>query len=606
MPLSQTKTCVTVFKMSTIESIVFRKHYSKLQNGLQSPSLIAGELYSKNIIDQNVRDAGQMITSTVLAAITVLLNAVERAISKNPQCFHQFMDILDEDPTTQPLRMKLMNTYDELRQSHSNSSSSLPQSPSSTPPHTITSLPQRLRIKGPDEHFTTVKVVPDALGKNPEDADQWYTLPLSILDHSSDKPLSCAVALKGDKQAPGKGTMVCYLTLDVKNEVSQGSTDQPILPTPYVERSTCNEYTADGSAKFRMCFYTETSYSISVSVHCVQDKEGVECVGYNVDQYKGTRDIRAVRMVERNAFKCPPLLKFHGPLASEDYQKQMTKYRKLHYQGKHDQIRELVSTIASDDGNELDIRLFISAEFIRNSRDIAKGEELLKKCQTLECQNVVPLEAYIALTLSTLYSDKGDNKKSLELIRLSRSACCCAAPSYLTSQVFYVHARNLLRHHKGTVTPRVKKEILELLDRAINDSYFGIGWERYVIYLTNIKKALFCLNGKTDFDINPTPGYTPTDEDFALAEQHLKAIPVDELLENTWYTISYYIVWSDFYRLSGNTESAIKYAESAKEVLDARNLKAAPLYEKELGKHIRSRLEYLEAHPLHKKLEELS
>ena len=255
--------------MSTTESKVFKKHYSELQNGLQSPSLITGELYSKNIIDRNVRNAAQMTTSTVLEKNTALLDAVEQATANDPQCFHQFMEILDDDPTTQPLRMKLMSTYDELRQSHSNSSSSLPQSPSSTPPHTITPLPQRLRIEGPDEHFTTVKVVPDALDKNPEDADQWYTLPLSILDSSSDKPLSCAVALKGDKQAPGKGTMVCYLTLDVKNEVSQGSTDPPIQPTPYVERSTCNEYTADGSAKFRMCFYTETSYSISVGVHCV-------------------------------------------------------------------------------------------------------------------------------------------------------------------------------------------------------------------------------------------------------------------------------------------------------------------------------------------------
>ena len=332
----------------------------------------------------------------------------------------------------------------------------------------------------------------------------------------------------------------------------------------------------------------------------------MEYVGYNVDQYKGTGNIRAVRMVERNAFKCPSLLKFHGLLASEDYQKLMTTYHMLHYQGKHDQIQELVSRIASNDGIKLDIRLFVSAEFIRNSRDTAKGEELLKKCQTLECQNGVPLEAYIALTLSTLYSDKGDNKKSLELIHRSISVCRCAAPSYLTSQVFYVYARNLLRHHKGDLTPHIKKKILDLLDRAIRDSYYGVGWERYVIYLTHIKKALFCLNGKTDFDINPTSGYTPTDEDFALAEKHLRAIPVDELRENTWYTISYYIVWSDFYRLRGDTESAIKNAELAKEVLDAHNLKAAPLYENELGKHIRSRLEYLEADPLQKILEEFS
>ena len=117
---------------------------------------------------------------------------------------------------------------------------------------------------------------------------------------------------------------------------------------------------------------------------------------------------------------------------------------------------------------------------------------------------------------------------------------------------------------------------------------------------------MFCLSEKTDFEFYPSSAYTSTDEDLALAKQHLNAISVKELLENTWYTISYYIAWSDLYRLSGNTESAIKYAESAKEVLDAYNLKTAPLYVKELGKHIRSRLEYLEADPIDAILEEFS
>ena len=223
------------------------------------------------------------------------------------------------------------------------------QLPSSTPPHTITPLPQRLRIKGPDDHFITVKAVPgtlDAPGAPPEDGDQWYTLPLSILDRSSDKPLSCAVALKVDQLAPSKGTMVCYLMLNVENEQLQGSAD-----TYYIERYSA--YTVDGSATFRMCFYTETSYLISVGVACVQDEEGVECVGYNVDQY--TAFIRAVRMVEGNAFKCPPLLRFHGPLASKKFQALMTKYRNLYYECKHDKIRGMVSKITSDDRIELDI-----------------------------------------------------------------------------------------------------------------------------------------------------------------------------------------------------------------------------------------------------------
>ena len=116
-----------------------------------------------------------------------------------------------------------------------------------------------------------MKVVPGA-DKNPEDADQWYTLPLSILDSSSDKPLSCAVALKGDQLAPSKDTMVCYLMLNAENKQSQVSANLPTLPTYYIER--CREYTADERATFRMCFYTETSYLISVGVACVQEVEG--------------------------------------------------------------------------------------------------------------------------------------------------------------------------------------------------------------------------------------------------------------------------------------------------------------------------------------------
>ena len=120
------------------------------------------------------------------------------------------------------------------------------------------------------------------------------------------------------------------------------------------------------------------------------------------------------------------------------------------------------------------------------------------------------------------------------------------------------------------------------------------------------KKGIVLPYEKTDFEFDPTSGYTPTAEDFALAKQHLSAIPVEEVLENTWYTISHYIAWSDFYRLRGDTGSAMKHAELAKEVLDAHNLKTAPLYENELGKHIRSRLEYLEANPIDTILEEFS
>ena len=77
-----------------VELLVFKRHYSDLQSGIQSPSVLASKLYSGDIITQDVRDHGQMITSTTDDRNAILLNAVERAIPSDPQYFWKFMDIL--------------------------------------------------------------------------------------------------------------------------------------------------------------------------------------------------------------------------------------------------------------------------------------------------------------------------------------------------------------------------------------------------------------------------------------------------------------------------------------------------------------------------------
>ena len=486
---------------------------------------------------------------------------------------------------------------DEIIQDHSNKSSNMSPYPLSMQPHTTTPIPQQLTIKGPCDHFKTVKVVPDA-DKTPENDDQWYTLSVSILDSSSSMPLNCAVVLKGDKLAPGKGTIVCYLTFNVKYKGSQASADPPTVPTHYIERRS--EYTPNGRATFRMCFYTMGSYLISVGVACIQDEKGLECAGYNVDKY--TTVIRAVRMVERGAFKRPPLLEFHGPLASKRFRKLMTLYRELHYKGKHDETQRIRSRLLSSDRVELDIRLYISALNVTDSsHNIEQGEELLKKCQTLDCQNGSLLQAYCLMSLATLYYDNGDKEKASEYIRYARSECYGAAPSYLTSLVFYCEARNLLRQHKGNVTPFVKRKAMELFNCAIN-SYCGVGWEKYVLCLCHIKMAMFCLSESTGYEFCPSSNYTPSDEDISLAEEHLKAVPDDELHEMSWYAISYHIAQSDLNRLRGDTASAREHVKMAEKVLH--DLKTAPKYTNKFGTPIRSRIQYLEADPIDKILEE--
>ena len=92
---------------------MFRRHYNDLQDGIQSPSVLAGLLYSSNIIDADVRDTVQLPGNTVRRKNQILLNAVEQAISSDPQCFHQLMDSLVDEAANKPLHIRIMDTYCE-------------------------------------------------------------------------------------------------------------------------------------------------------------------------------------------------------------------------------------------------------------------------------------------------------------------------------------------------------------------------------------------------------------------------------------------------------------------------------------------------------------
>ena len=94
---------------------VFRRHYkyNDLQDGIQSPPVLAGLLYSSNIIDADVRDIVQLSVNTVRRKNQIWLNAVEQAISSDPQCFHQLMDSLVDEAANKPLHTRIMNTYCE-------------------------------------------------------------------------------------------------------------------------------------------------------------------------------------------------------------------------------------------------------------------------------------------------------------------------------------------------------------------------------------------------------------------------------------------------------------------------------------------------------------
>ena len=168
------------------------------------------------------------------------------------------------------------------------------------------------------------------------------------------------------------------------------------------------------------------------------------------------------------------------------------------------------------------------------------------------------------MALSQTYSFQGRKEKALECIHHSRSICLEAAPSHLTSCVFFNDARNMVSVNKGNITTRTKQRILELFGCAIVDSYYGTGWERLVIFNGHVYKALFCLNGGIDLHFPSKSDYIPSKEDILAAQQHLNAAPLDVVCETHMHIVIYYVAQSDLSRWKGNTKEAREYAVKAK------------------------------------------
>jgi hypothetical protein len=79
--------------------------------GFQSPDVLAGNLYARGIIDEDIRDKVQMPYITPVKKSQILLNAIEKAIKAEPQHFHVFLDVLALEPTTKPLQERLLDAY---------------------------------------------------------------------------------------------------------------------------------------------------------------------------------------------------------------------------------------------------------------------------------------------------------------------------------------------------------------------------------------------------------------------------------------------------------------------------------------------------------------
>ena len=162
---------------------------------------------------------------------------------------------------------------------------------------------------------------------------------ISILDVPIGVPFKCTVALLGDERTPSDGRMICFLSISVSvvGESNLKKLTAKQNESSYsIWRSKKNGYSTNGRAKFYMCFYeADVNYIITLNVAKIHDEEGIECIGYAVEHYIGF--ISTVKTVERNAFKAPPLLKYEGAIASPKFNKLMSIYSQMFYQGRKEE-----------------------------------------------------------------------------------------------------------------------------------------------------------------------------------------------------------------------------------------------------------------------------
>lgn len=345
---------------------------------------------------------------------------------------------------------------------------------------------------------------------------------MSILDVSTGAPIKCVVALHGDNDIkPSKGLIICLLSLSVSvvgecRSPINSKFDRNVESTYALWRSKRSDYVANGQVTFYMCFYeADANYIVTLNIDTVLDEEGMECLGYKVEHYTGF--VSTVRTVERNAFKAPSLRKYEGPIASTKFNKLMSIHSKMFYEGRTEDSNMIMSTITSGDSTaapEVKLHMSISkaTERLFAPQTVTELEELLQQSRSMSSSNGFLLEALALMALSQVHSVQGKNEKALEYIHHSRSICLEAAPSHLTSCVFFTDACNMINVNRDNITLDIKQRILELFDRAIAASYYGIGWERLMIFNGHVYKALFCLNGRIDLHF-PATAYVPTGED---------------------------------------------------------------------------------------------
>ena len=85
------------------EAAVFRRHYRELKAVIQSPEIVADELFARGSIDSGVKEKVHLHTNTTSQKCEILLHAIELKISVDPDEFHVLINVLQKEPATKEI-----------------------------------------------------------------------------------------------------------------------------------------------------------------------------------------------------------------------------------------------------------------------------------------------------------------------------------------------------------------------------------------------------------------------------------------------------------------------------------------------------------------------
>ena len=102
-------------KRESTEYRAFQKCFSALVDGITDPGWLAIQLYSRELVEPDLRTEAQKQHIVPQVKIVNLLSAVEDQIVASPATkFREFLDVLQNEPSLQHLATMLENTYHEL------------------------------------------------------------------------------------------------------------------------------------------------------------------------------------------------------------------------------------------------------------------------------------------------------------------------------------------------------------------------------------------------------------------------------------------------------------------------------------------------------------